>query len=263
MAHAAKTVGIEQDKLGDIFKDVNDKMGDFAVTGAGPLADFFDTIGKKVGVTIEDFKGLSGPEALGLFSKSLEDAGASAQETTFFMESLAGDATALTPLLKNNSESFKTLGAEMQNVISAQQVAQAAEMTRQFDTLASNINNKLQSAFINAAVAAADFFALTEGVVEADLKLVNKDIEGWEKAIKELKDGELTALSIEMAELGIEVDTNWFRDDNIADVDALMTALQNKLVGSQESARGLKGELLDMATAPIPPIKQLVKALAQ
>ena len=40
-AFAAKTVGIEQDKVADILKDVNDKFGDFLVTGAGPLADFF------------------------------------------------------------------------------------------------------------------------------------------------------------------------------------------------------------------------------
>ncbi|WP_410963642.1 hypothetical protein, partial [Salmonella sp. SAL04292] len=38
-AAGAKMVGIEQEKLADIFKDVNDKVGDFLNTGGGALAD--------------------------------------------------------------------------------------------------------------------------------------------------------------------------------------------------------------------------------
>ena len=63
MAAGAKTVGIEQDKLADIFKDTNDKLGDFMQTGAGPLVDFFENIAPKVGITADEFKNLSGPEA--------------------------------------------------------------------------------------------------------------------------------------------------------------------------------------------------------
>ena len=36
-AAGARTVGVESDKLSDILKDVNDKVGDFLVTGGGPL----------------------------------------------------------------------------------------------------------------------------------------------------------------------------------------------------------------------------------
>lgn len=49
-AAAAKTVGIEQQKLADIYKDTNDKIGDFVATGGGPLADFFEQIAPQVGV---------------------------------------------------------------------------------------------------------------------------------------------------------------------------------------------------------------------
>ncbi len=34
---------IEQEKLADILKDVNDRVGDFLQTGGGPMADFFGT----------------------------------------------------------------------------------------------------------------------------------------------------------------------------------------------------------------------------
>ena len=41
---AAKGMGIETDKLGDIFKDTQDKVGDFLTTGGGEMADFFENI---------------------------------------------------------------------------------------------------------------------------------------------------------------------------------------------------------------------------
>ncbi|WPZ28985.1 hypothetical protein T8A63_15325 [Sulfitobacter sp. OXR-159] len=110
MAIAAESVGIEQDKLGDILKDVNDRVGDFLETGGGPMADFFENIAPKVGVTIDQFKELSGPEALQLYVSSLEKAGVSQQQMTFYMEAMASDSTALVPLLKNNGEELKRLG---------------------------------------------------------------------------------------------------------------------------------------------------------
>lgn len=109
-AIAAKTVGIEQDKLADILKDVNDKFGDYMATGAGPLADFFDNIAPKVGVTKDAFIGLSSDQALGLYVKTLQDAGVNQQEMTFYMEALASDATALSPLLRDNAAALTAIG---------------------------------------------------------------------------------------------------------------------------------------------------------
>lgn len=110
MAAGAKFVGVEQDKLSDILKDVNDKVGDFLLNGGGELQDFFKTIAPKVGVTAEQFRNLSGPQALQLFASSLEKAGLSQAEMTQQMESLANDATLLLPLLRNNAEGFRTFG---------------------------------------------------------------------------------------------------------------------------------------------------------
>jgi transcriptional regulator CtsR len=109
-AIAAQTVGIEQDKLADILKDVNDKFGDYMATGAGPLADFFDNIAPKVGITKDAFIGLSSDQALGLYVKTLEEAGVNQQEMTFYMEALASDATALNPLLRDNAAALTAIG---------------------------------------------------------------------------------------------------------------------------------------------------------
>ena len=72
LAFGAKTVGIEQDKLADIFKDTSDKVGEFLATGGGPLKDFFEVIAPKVGVTAQAFRDLSGPQALQLYFDSLQ-----------------------------------------------------------------------------------------------------------------------------------------------------------------------------------------------
>ena len=109
-AAAAKSVGVEQDKLSDIFKDTNDKMGDFASTGGGELKDFFTNIAPKVGLTAESFKKLNSKDALALYVTSLEKANVSQQEMTFYMEAIANDSTALVPLLRNNGKAFDELG---------------------------------------------------------------------------------------------------------------------------------------------------------
>ncbi|WP_158966259.1 phage tail tape measure protein [Chachezhania sediminis] len=107
---AASSVGIEQDKLADILKDVNDRVGDFLSTGGGPMADFFENIAPKVGVTADQFRRLSGPEALQLYVDSLQKAGVNQQQMTFYLEAMASDTTALIPLLKDGGAEMQRLG---------------------------------------------------------------------------------------------------------------------------------------------------------
>jgi hypothetical protein len=112
LAVGARAFGIEQDKLADVFKDTQDKVGDFLQNGAGPLADFFDNIGPKVGVTADDFRDLSGPDALQLYVSSLEKANLSQSEMVFYMEAIASDSAMLLPLLRQNGDGFRRWGEE-------------------------------------------------------------------------------------------------------------------------------------------------------
>lgn len=112
LAHGAKSVGIETDKLGDIFKDVQDKVGDFMQTGGGPMKDFFENIAPAIGVTADQFKNLSGKDALQLYYDSLSRANLSQEEMTFYMEAIANDATKLIPLLKEGGKAWEIYAAE-------------------------------------------------------------------------------------------------------------------------------------------------------
>ena len=133
MGYAADTVGIANDKLADILKDVNDRVGDFVQTGGGPMADFFEKIAPQVGVTAEQFRKLSGPQALQLYFDSLEKANLSQADLTFYMESMASDATALIPLLRNGGQEMGRLGDQAERLglvlsdIETQQLAEAAK----------------------------------------------------------------------------------------------------------------------------------------
>lgn len=109
-SHAAREVGIDTEKLGDIFKDTREKIGDFAATGGGEMADFFENIAPRVNLTAEAFRGLSGKDGLQLYYDSLVRAGASHEEIVFYMESIADEATALIPLLERNGQLFDEYG---------------------------------------------------------------------------------------------------------------------------------------------------------
>lgn len=116
LAAGASTVGIQQDKLGDIFKDTQDKLGDFLSTGGGAMKDFFEQIAPRVNLTADAFRNLSGPEVLQKYYKALEDAGASQADMVFYMEAIASDSAVLAPLLANNGEGFRKWGAEAERV---------------------------------------------------------------------------------------------------------------------------------------------------
>ncbi|MGX1179395.1 lambda family phage tail tape measure protein [Pseudomonas sp. IAP-CY TE4608] len=154
LAVGAKTVGIEQDKLSDILKDVNDKVGDFLNTGGGGMADFFEQIAPKVGVTAEQFRNLSGSQALGLYVSSLEKAKVSQSDMTFYLEAIASDATALLPLLRNNAEGFKRFGdaAEAAGSIMDEKTIRAAQELKAanwlVDQSVSGLANQLTSAML-------------------------------------------------------------------------------------------------------------------
>jgi hypothetical protein len=153
-AVGAETVGFAMDKTADIIKDVNDKIGDFLATGAGPMADFFENIAPQVGVTADEFKNLSGTDALALYVRSLEEANVNQAEMTFYMEALASDATALVPLLSDNATEMKRLGdeaAEAGRILDNEMVASARETEIALSQMAGEIKGNLSRALLNLA----------------------------------------------------------------------------------------------------------------
>ena len=153
-AFAAKSVGVDMEEYAQALKDVNDRLGDFAATGAGPMVDFFEKIGPKVGITAAAFEGLNSEQSLALYIKSLEDANVSQQEMTFYMEAIAGDATKLIPLFANNAKQMKALKKEAKDLgigLSEIDVKQAMNAQEQLSKVGAIIKNELLGAVVELA----------------------------------------------------------------------------------------------------------------
>lgn len=153
-AFAAKKVNVEQDKLSDIMKDVNDKFGDFMQTGGGEMADFFEKIAPKVNVTAKEFQGLSGPQILEKYYQTLQKANVSQAEMTFYMEAIANDATLLAPLLDNNGQKLKEY-AKQAHELGVIMSDDAIAATKEFNTSLETIQSTLQGVLTRIAAQAA------------------------------------------------------------------------------------------------------------
>lgn len=153
-AFASKKVNVEQDKLSDIMKDVNDKFGDFMQTGGGEMADFFEKIAPKVNVTAKEFQGLSGPQILEKYYQTLQKANVSQAEMTFYMEAIANDATLLAPLLDNNGQKLKEY-AKQAHDLGVIMSDDAIAATKEFNTSLETIQSTLQGVLTRLAAQAA------------------------------------------------------------------------------------------------------------
>lgn len=148
-AAGASMVGIEQDKLADILKDTQDKVGDFIQTGGGAMADFFEQIAPRVGVTAEQFRKLSGPDALQLYVSSLEKANLSQADMVFYMEAIASDSTMLLPLLRDGGAAMAEYGdeAERLGAIMGEDMLNAAAAAREefarLDMIKKGLTNRI------------------------------------------------------------------------------------------------------------------------
>ena len=168
-AKGAETAGISLESFADKMKDMQDRIGDFQQTGGGPLADFFTNIAPRVGVTIQQFQKLSGPEALQLFYNSLEKAGASTNDMKFYMEAIISDSSLLIPLLEKNGQGFKFWGDAAQKtgaIMSDDMVKSLTEAKMNLQLLDLQWQG-LQATLINDAIPVIEAIAENWDKVEA------------------------------------------------------------------------------------------------
>lgn len=171
MAVGAQAYGIEQEKLSDMMKDFNEKMGELTTIGAGGGVDFFEQIAVKTEGSaaaaeklILKMQKLSGPEALQLYVNKLEEAGVTQQQMSFYLESMASDMTDLIPLLVNGGEGMKLYSDAAERaglVMSDETIAQAKILKEQMyllDLQMQGAKNQLMQAVIPAFVDIAQAF---------------------------------------------------------------------------------------------------------
>ncbi|MGY0615872.1 hypothetical protein [Vibrio sp. FJH11] len=146
LAYASQQYNIEGDRMSDILKDVNDKLGDFSENEGGEFADFMENIAPKVGLTIEKLQQLSGPEVLIAVKTAMDAANVPMKSQIFYLESIANDASALMPLLDNQGQKLYELTQHYQDMNVAMSQFDISQF-KQMDQQIGDMELKLGKAF--------------------------------------------------------------------------------------------------------------------
>lgn len=104
---AAEAYGVSGEKAGDIVRDALDKIGDYAQTGAGEMADFFKIIAKPQGLTAQDFLKLPPEQMLTKFQESLDKANLTTAEQVFYWEAIADEGSRMAPIFADGAAKLK------------------------------------------------------------------------------------------------------------------------------------------------------------
>lgn len=146
LAFATNTVGISLERLGDISKDTNERIGEFLIKGEGGFNDFVDVLGlsaSEAKAAAAEFQNLSGPDVLQEMVKRMEAAGISGQQMSFALEGVASDATDLIPLLQENGKALNNLTDQFEDlglVLSADQLQRIKDVGAEFNKLTSTFS---------------------------------------------------------------------------------------------------------------------------
>ena len=177
-AYATQQFGITAEQLGDISKDVQDKLGDFIATGGGEFKDFFEQVAPKVGLTADQLQGLSGPDVLLRVKQAMEQANIPMEQQIFYLVAIANDASKLIPLLENNGDAYHRLAQEARdaNVIMSQADISAL---RESEKVISRVSQQISTSFAKGVAGAAEQIEWLGNVISDALEYWGTQFDSW------------------------------------------------------------------------------------
>jgi hypothetical protein len=166
LSFATNKYGINAEQIGDISKDIADKVGEFSAAGTGAFQDYADVMKlskDEARAAANEFEGLSSQEILGKMVSRMEDASVSGDKMTFVLESLGNDASRLIPLFSNNSRELTDLKKRFDDVnnslqITGTQAAALQDVSNTFTLLTSSAGNATTAISATLAPVLDDFF---------------------------------------------------------------------------------------------------------
>lgn len=130
---AGRAAGLD---MGSVFKDISEKIGDFAATGGGEGADVF----KRLKLDVKELIALSPDQQLLKIVDAMSKVkGMSQGEKIFLLESLANDSSKLLPILDDNAAKLRELDQLARSsgaIITDEQNANLTEAKGNLDKLA-------------------------------------------------------------------------------------------------------------------------------
>lgn len=194
LAYATEQYGVSGDKLADILKDVNDKLGDFKETGGGEFKDFMENIAPTVGLTIDQLQRMAGPEALVAIKEAMDAANVPMKSQIFYLESIADDTTALLPLLEDKGKRLYELTQRYEDMNIAMSRIDINEF-KYMDQQIGDMEKRMEKAFRDLAR------QVTYSLMPT-LEDVNEFVGGLTRGVKDYTD-QIKALGIATATMNV------------------------------------------------------------
>lgn len=201
-SYAARIAGIDNDQLGDVFKDLGVKITDAAKTGAGPMVDFFTQINKSA----EDWAAMSPDEQFRQFAEELNRM--SDSDARFYLDEINDSAFRLFETLSTGdllrlADEAEQLGLSLTQA----QFDNISDTRRELETLAETgngvwrqvlaaaapavgeVSKGIRNWIVNQAEAAGGFKNLGIIIVETVLKSVVRVAEELESLLNSTYQG--------------------------------------------------------------------------
>lgn len=232
LAFAAKQYGIDAQKVGDISKDISDRVGEFASAGTGVFQDYADVMKltkDEAALVADEFLNMNSEQILGTMAKNMESAGVSGDAMTFVFESIASETSRLLPLFRESSAELNTLKSRYNDVagsmaLTSNQAEALKEASTSFDLLTSSMGKATDAIGATLAPVLDGFFNdiiavvpdATQSIIDfmnsfldaeniTSIAGVNKEIEASQERILELnhklEDSRLRGRSYVIADL--------------------------------------------------------------
>lgn len=145
LARQTKTVGIEQEQLGDILKDTREKLGEFIATGGGGFADFAERFGLSAAEVRDQFQSLTGPQILGKMQRMMSDLNIPLEQQIFMFESVASESSKLLPIFRDLNTEGSALAKNMGDIVlSEEELENLTKMGDAFQSLTDNVGSLIE-----------------------------------------------------------------------------------------------------------------------
>jgi len=246
LAFATKTVGIDLNKLGDITKDTQERLGEFTKDGTGGFNDFVSVAGltkDEARLLALEFQHLSGTQVLQEMVKRMEEAGATSQEMSFALEGVASDTTDLIPLLVDGGEKLAVLEKEFDDLkitltaLDIERISKLGIETAKLGEVAKGSSAKAVSVLSEEIIQITELLA---GSAQDMAGLVVKAVTGYQVIVQEgaawianlFRESEIVALKAKSKIVGIFGDNTELEAEiaKLTKSDALRDAFDVKFI---------------------------------
>lgn len=166
LAFSTMQYGVNGEQIADISKDISDKVAEFSIAGTGAFQDYADSIKltkEEAREAAKEFTTMSSQEVIGKMISEMEQAGLSASDMTFALESMGNDLSKLQPLFAGNSaeldklkKRFKSVNDELQ--ITDIQAEKLKEVSTSYQLMTTQIGNAATAISGTLAPVMDDFF---------------------------------------------------------------------------------------------------------